>query len=172
MELLFPLLLVALLVPMFLGVRRQKREAEKVNTMQAALKVGDRVTTTSGLLGTVVEADDTTVDLEIAEDVVTTWLRAAVRDVRTEDTATVTDADEPIDEESAVTPEIDAVADDTTESAGGTATESTGGTAAESTNGTAAHTTNGTTATNGTGGSAEGAGSGDAAEDPTRLTKD
>ncbi|MBF6170259.1 preprotein translocase subunit YajC [Nocardia blacklockiae] len=86
MELLFPLLLVALLVPMFLGVRRQKREAEKVASMQEALKIGDRVTTTSGLYGTVVDADETTVDLEIAEDVVTTWLRAAVRDVRTEET--------------------------------------------------------------------------------------
>ncbi|MEU6828238.1 preprotein translocase subunit YajC [Nocardia beijingensis] len=82
MELLFPLLLVALLVPMFLGVRRQKREAEKVTQMQDSLKVGDQVVTTSGLYGTVVELDDTTVDLEIAEDVVTTWLRQAIREVR------------------------------------------------------------------------------------------
>ncbi|MEV5832250.1 preprotein translocase subunit YajC [Nocardia sp. NPDC052112] len=88
MELLFPLLLVALLVPMFLGVRRQKREAEKVTTMQESLKVGDQVTTTSGLYGTVVDLDDTTVDLEIAEDVITTWLRQAIRDVRTEDETT------------------------------------------------------------------------------------
>ncbi|RDI67517.1 preprotein translocase subunit YajC [Nocardia pseudobrasiliensis] len=88
MEYLFPLLLVALLVPMFLGVRRQKREAEKVADMQQSLKVGDRVTTTSGLYGTVVDVDDTSVDLEIAEDVVTTWLRAAIRDVRTDDAAT------------------------------------------------------------------------------------
>jgi preprotein translocase subunit YajC len=88
MEILFPLLLVALLVPMFLGVRRQKREAEKVTNMQESLKVGDQVTTTSGLYGTVVDLDETTVDLEIAEDVITTWLRAAVRDVRTADEAT------------------------------------------------------------------------------------
>ncbi|MFC8046747.1 preprotein translocase subunit YajC [Nocardia sp. NPDC057353] len=89
MELLFPLLLVALLVPMFLGVRRQKREAEKVAAMQDDLKVGDRVTTTSGLYGTVVEVDETTVDLEIAEEVVTTWLRQAIREVRTEDETAV-----------------------------------------------------------------------------------
>ncbi|MFE3443290.1 preprotein translocase subunit YajC [Nocardia sp. NPDC059180] len=87
MELLFPLLLVALLVPMFLGVRRQKREAEKVATMQEGLKVGDQVITTSGLYGTVVEADETTVDLEIAEEVVTTWLRQAIREVRIDDEA-------------------------------------------------------------------------------------
>ncbi|MEV6323379.1 preprotein translocase subunit YajC [Nocardia sp. NPDC051787] len=85
MELLFPLLLVALLVPMFLGVRRQKREAEKVASMQDNLKTGDQVITTSGLYGTVVELDDTTVDLEIAEDVVTTWLRQAIREVRADD---------------------------------------------------------------------------------------
>ncbi|MFC3963024.1 preprotein translocase subunit YajC [Nocardia jiangsuensis] len=92
MELLFPLLLVALLVPMFLGVRRQKREAEKVSAMQNDLKIGDRVTTTSGLYGTVVEVDETTVDLEIAEEVVTTWLRQAVREVRTDDETVVEEA--------------------------------------------------------------------------------
>ena len=86
-QLLFPLLLVALLVPMFLGVRRQKREAANTAAMQENLKVGDRVTTTSGLYGTVVDLDETTIDLEIAEDVVTTWLRAAVREVRIEDAA-------------------------------------------------------------------------------------
>lgn len=90
MELLFPLLLVALLVPMFLGVRRQKREAAKVTEMQDTLKAGDQVITTSGLYGTVVDLDDTTVDLEIAEEVVTTWLRAAIREVRV-DTEPVTD---------------------------------------------------------------------------------
>lgn len=108
MDLLFPLLLVALLVPMFLGIRRQKREAEKISDMQENLKVGDRVITTSGLYGTVVEVDETTVDLEIAEDVVTTWLRQAIREVRTDDEAptdeastaeeTATTADDPVEE--------------------------------------------------------------------------
>ncbi|WP_069167910.1 preprotein translocase subunit YajC [Nocardia altamirensis] len=93
MELLFPLLLVALLVPMFLGVRRQKREAAKVTEMQDSLKAGDRVITTSGLYGTVVDLDDSTVDLEIAEDVVTTWLRAAIREVRTETEVGTDEAD-------------------------------------------------------------------------------
>ncbi|MCU1645539.1 MAG: rane protein [Nocardia sp.] len=91
MDLLLPLLLVALLIPMFLGVRRQKREQAKVVEMQDTLKVGDRVVTTSGLFGTVVEADDTSVDLEIAEDVVTTWLRASIREIRNEDAAATTE---------------------------------------------------------------------------------
>ncbi|NKY42324.1 preprotein translocase subunit YajC [Nocardia cerradoensis] len=96
-NLLFPLLLVVLLVPMFLGVRRQKREAQKVADMQENVKVGDQVTTTSGLYGTVVDLDEETVDLEIAEDVVTTWLRAAIRDVRPTGDAAEADsaADEP-----------------------------------------------------------------------------
>ncbi|MGW0182871.1 preprotein translocase subunit YajC [Nocardia sp. NPDC003345] len=101
MDLLFPLILVALLVPMFLGMRRQKKEAEKVTQMQDSLKVGDRVVTTSGLYGTVVEADDTSVDLEIAEDVVTTWLRQAIREVRVDDEAAgdeTADDDAPGDE--------------------------------------------------------------------------
>ncbi|MBF6181110.1 preprotein translocase subunit YajC [Nocardia otitidiscaviarum] len=88
MDLLLPLLLVALLVPMFLGVRRQKREMAKVTEMQDSLKVGDRVTTTSGLYGTVVDLDDITVDLEIAEDVVTTWLRQSIREVRADEVET------------------------------------------------------------------------------------
>jgi preprotein translocase subunit YajC len=101
MDFLFPLLILALLVPMFFGIRKQKREAEKVSTMQEALKVGDAVITTSGLYGTVVDLDENTVDLEIAEDVVTTWLRQAIREVRAdeqtvEETAEVTDT--PVEE--------------------------------------------------------------------------
>lgn len=115
MDLLFPLILVALLVPMFLGMRRQKKEADKVAQMQDSLKVGDLVTTTSGLYGTVVEADDTSVDLEIAEDVVTTWLRAAIRDVRTD--AIADDAEE--------TPGTDAEGAESTDSPAAPAAEET-----------------------------------------------
>ncbi|NNH71511.1 preprotein translocase subunit YajC [Nocardia uniformis] len=113
MDLLLPLLLVALLVPMFLGVRRQKREMAKVTEMQESLKVGDRVTTTSGLYGTIVELDETTIDLEIAEDVVTTWLRQSIRDVRTDDvTDTVEETATEIDEPSPNV--VEAPADETT----------------------------------------------------------
>jgi preprotein translocase subunit YajC len=49
--------------------------------LQSSLEVGDVVTTTSGLRGTIVDASyEDTVDLEIADGVVTTWLRAAVRE--------------------------------------------------------------------------------------------
>jgi preprotein translocase subunit YajC len=81
MELLFPLLIVALLVPMFLSVRKQRKEMAKTANLQDSLKVGDRVVTSSGVYGTIVEVDATTIDLEIAHDVVTTWLKLAIREV-------------------------------------------------------------------------------------------
>ncbi|GAB2633840.1 preprotein translocase subunit YajC [Nocardia goodfellowii] len=98
MEFLFPLLLAGMLVFMYMGIRRQKKEAEKVADMQSSLKVGDSVVTTSGLYGTVVDVDDATVDLEIAEDVVTTWLRQAIRELRTDDVSSTgeTVADEAV----------------------------------------------------------------------------
>ena len=78
--------------------------------MQSGLSEGDRVMTTSGLYGTVVDTSDDTIDIEIADGIVTTWLRAAVKDkvAQTvqddvvddidEDTDTV-DADETVDSE-------------------------------------------------------------------------
>ena len=81
MELLFPLLVLALLVPMFLGMRRQKRELAKTAELQDSLAVGDRVLTTSGLHGLVDGVTETTVDLEIAPGIITTWSRAVVREI-------------------------------------------------------------------------------------------
>lgn len=80
MDFLFPLLILALLVPMFLGIRRQKKEAAKVTALQDSISVGDRVLTTAGLHGTVVALGDETIDLEIAPGVVTTWSRLVVRE--------------------------------------------------------------------------------------------
>lgn len=78
-------LIAALLLPMFLNVRRQKRAMAQAQQLQSSLTNGDRVMTTSGLHGTVVaSADETTVDLEIAPGVRTTWLRAAIREKLTE----------------------------------------------------------------------------------------
>ncbi|MDT5017538.1 MAG: preprotein translocase subunit YajC, partial [Mycobacterium sp.] len=45
-----------------------------------SLVIGDRVHTTSGLLGTITGITDDNVDLEIAPGVVTTWMKLAVRD--------------------------------------------------------------------------------------------
>jgi preprotein translocase subunit YajC len=79
--LLFPLLILLLFIPIFLSGRKQRRQMATMQQLQSSLEVGDVVTTTSGLRGTVVDVSyEETVDLEIADDVVTTWMRAAVRD--------------------------------------------------------------------------------------------
>lgn len=86
--LLLPLLFIAVLaLPLILGSRRQKRMMAEAKRLQDSLTDGDRVMTTSGLHGTVVStADATTVDLEIAPGVRTTWSRAAIREKITEAT--------------------------------------------------------------------------------------
>jgi preprotein translocase subunit YajC len=79
---LLPFLLIAvLIVPMVLMSRKQKRAMAQQQELQNSIGVGDRVMTTSGMYATVADTDDeATVDLEIAPGVVTTWLRAAVRE--------------------------------------------------------------------------------------------
>ena len=79
--LLFPLLILLLFIPIFLSGRKQRRQMQDMQQLQSSLHIGDIVTTTSGLRGTEDDAQyEDTVDLEIADNVVTTWLRAAVKD--------------------------------------------------------------------------------------------
>ena len=89
MELLPMLLLFGLLgAMMYFMSRRQRRAVQQQQELQNSLNVGDRVMTTSGLYGTIVATDDTTIDLEIAPGVETTWLRAAVREKVSDDIET------------------------------------------------------------------------------------
>jgi preprotein translocase subunit YajC len=100
----FPLLLVLLAVPLFLSARKQKRAAAEQQSLLSSLEPGDKVMTTSGMHATVADAsDDTTIDLEIADGVVTTWLRQAVREkiVPTDD---VDEIDEDEDDDVAEAP--------------------------------------------------------------------
>ncbi|GAB2682669.1 preprotein translocase subunit YajC [Saccharopolyspora gloriosae] len=102
-SLFLPLLIVLLAVPMFLQARKQKRAMQEQQKLQNSLEAGDRVMTTSGLFGTVVSSTDDSIDLEIAPGVVTTWVRAAVREkvvTDAEDTATTEDAETERDEAS------------------------------------------------------------------------
>ncbi|MGH3902841.1 MAG: preprotein translocase subunit YajC [Pseudonocardiaceae bacterium] len=110
--LLLPLLFIAVLaIPLLLGSRRQKRALAEARRLQDSLTVGDRVMTTSGLHGTIVgTADATTVDLEIAPGVRTTWLRAAIREKITEDTATTEDDDPLADTTARLAPPIEGAA--------------------------------------------------------------
>lgn len=81
-QLLLPLLLMLVVaVPLVMGSRKQKRAAAAQQELQNGLAEGDRVMTTSGLYGTVADtSSETTIDVEIAPGVVTTWLRQAVRE--------------------------------------------------------------------------------------------
>lgn len=84
-SLIFLALIALLFIPIILNGRRQKKAISEMQALQAALQPGDVVVTTSGLRGTVVDASyEDTIDLEIADGVVTTWVRAAVREKVTE----------------------------------------------------------------------------------------
>ena len=93
-SLLLPLFLLVLFIPIFLSGRKQRKQLVEMQEMQRALEEGDVVVTTSGLRGVVTDASfEDTVDLEIADGVVTTWVRAAVREkVAVDDAAVVDDA--------------------------------------------------------------------------------
>jgi preprotein translocase subunit YajC len=122
---LIPLLLMfgLLGVMMYFMTRRQRRAQEQQQQLQNSLGVGDRVMTTSGLYGTIIDSDDTTtVTIEIAPGVETEWLRAAVRekvgpvedtddaeDTDDDDVVTASEVAEPVDAE---TNEPPAVKDD------------------------------------------------------------
>ena len=103
-SLLFPVLILLLFIPIFLSGRRQRKQMQEMQALQNALEPGDVVMTTSGLRGTVVDASyEDTIDLEISDGVVTTWVRAAVKNkVPAEPTAPVVATD---DEPAVVEPE-------------------------------------------------------------------
>lgn len=123
-SLLLPLFLLVLFIPILLSGRKQRRQLQEMQEMQRALEEGDVVVTTSGLRGVVTDASfEETVDLEIADGVVTTWVRAAVREkVAVDDAAAVDDAP--------------AAAGSSTANGSTAATGSTGSSAATTTEGT------------------------------------
>ncbi|TQM45228.1 preprotein translocase subunit YajC [Pseudonocardia cypriaca] len=104
MEFLFPLLILLLFIPIFLSGRRQKRQMQQMQQMQAALEPGDVIVTTSGLRGTIVDASyEDTIDIEIADGIVTTWVRGAVREKVVEQaTAEEAPVEEPTTETAAI----------------------------------------------------------------------
>ncbi|HMS76335.1 preprotein translocase subunit YajC [Gordonia sp. (in: high G+C Gram-positive bacteria)] len=89
MELLFPLMLALMAGFMFISIRKQKKRMQEMQEMQNDVSVGTRLQLTSGLFGTVVDADNSDyIDVEIATGVVTRWNRLAImRVVQTEDAA-------------------------------------------------------------------------------------
>lgn len=99
LSLLLPLFLLVLFIPIFLSSRKQRKQVVEMQAMQAALEEGDIVVTTSGLRGVIVDVSyEETVDLEIADDVVTTWVRAAIREKVVGDTPADEGADTAADD--------------------------------------------------------------------------
>lgn len=95
-SLIFLALIALLFVPIILNGRRQKKAVAEMQAMQSALEPGDVVVTTSGLRGTIVDSSyEDTIDLEIADGVVTTWLRAAIREKVADEAPAGTDSDTP-----------------------------------------------------------------------------
>lgn len=87
MDILILLLPLALL---FFIMSRGRKQQRALAELQSSLAPGQRVITTAGLHATVVEVGDTTVVLEPAPGLRTTWARQAV--ARTVPDAVVTDA--------------------------------------------------------------------------------
>ncbi|NHD17509.1 MULTISPECIES: preprotein translocase subunit YajC [Actinopolyspora] len=101
--LIFPILLVGIAAMLFFQMRKQRKAMSEQQKLQNSLTVGDRVMTTSGLFGTVVDTDDDSLDLEIADGVVTTWLRQAIRE-KVNSESDEDDSDEDSDDESSDEP--------------------------------------------------------------------
>jgi preprotein translocase subunit YajC len=77
----FPLLILFMIGLVFMSSRQRKKQQSQQESLQQSLSVGDVVVMTSGISGTIVDVDDErTIDVEIAPEVITTWLRAAVRE--------------------------------------------------------------------------------------------
>ncbi len=78
-------LLIILGAFMFFASRRQKKAMQATIELHNSLRVGDFVHTTSGLKGQITALTDDEVQLEIADGVVTTWMKLAIRDRVTPD---------------------------------------------------------------------------------------
>lgn len=79
----FEIILIVLVLLVFVGlplvqIRKQNKRIQQIRQFPDQLGPGMVVKTTSGLHGRVVHVGDTTVDLEIATGVVTTWERVSI----------------------------------------------------------------------------------------------
>lgn len=80
LELLLPLMIVALLVLMFVQSSKQRKAVKALQAMQESLAVGDHVLTTSGLHATIASIGEDTLVLEVAPGVRTQWDRRVIRE--------------------------------------------------------------------------------------------
>lgn len=81
LETLLPFALVFVILYFFL-IRPQQRRAKQHREMLAALRRGDTVVTTGGVIGKVVRVEDQEVQVEVAEGVRLRILRSAISELR------------------------------------------------------------------------------------------
>jgi len=73
-----------ILIFYLLLIRPQQQQAKKTRAMLAALKRGDKVVTSGGMMGTIVGLDENKAVLRVADDVKMEFLKTAIVSVVTE----------------------------------------------------------------------------------------
>ena len=76
-----PMLLLMFVVFYFMLIRPQQKRAREHQTMLGALKKGDRIVTTGGLIGRISGLSERLVTLEVAEKVRVQVLRSQIQNV-------------------------------------------------------------------------------------------
>ena len=84
---LWSMLPIILIFPIFyfLVIMPQQKARKKHQAMIENLKKGDRVVSTSGIIGTIVSVDKDAIVLQVAPEVKLRMLRSAIADLRTEE---------------------------------------------------------------------------------------
>jgi preprotein translocase subunit YajC len=82
---LLPMMLVMFAVIYFLMIRPEQKKQKQRQAMLQAIKKGDRVITTAGILGTVGTVKENTVMVKIAENTVVEFTKSAVTSVINKD---------------------------------------------------------------------------------------
>lgn len=100
------LLLVLMMVAMyFLLIRPQQKRKRQQQEMQSNVGVGAEIMTVGGLYGTIVDSDDETITIEVAEGVTNRYAKGAIGRVITPAETVAEDAD--ADEDDEVTDEVE-----------------------------------------------------------------
>ncbi len=88
------LLLGAFAVLIVLFMRSRKNQRRRTDTLRSSLQVGQRVMTSSGIIARIVDSDDESYSLEVADGVVIRFVKAAVTKVLPEPLNPEYDTDE------------------------------------------------------------------------------
>ena len=82
---LLPMMLIMFAVVYFLMIRPEQKKQKQRQAMLQAIKKGDRVMTSAGILGTVGSIKDTSIMVKIAENTVVEFTKSAVTTVLNKD---------------------------------------------------------------------------------------